>query len=54
MKLKTITAKKASIQKSREANYRESLRLEGFSAVAPLHGKTKAEVIQYYSQKGND
>lgn len=47
---KTIDQKKASVSANRGKNYRESLRLEGFTNTGILHGSTKAEVIAYYKK----
>jgi len=50
MVAKTIHQKKASVIANRGKNYRESLRLEGFTNTNVVHGSTKAEVIAYYKK----
>ncbi len=51
MKQKKLKEKIAMVRAARENNYRESLRLEGFTEISTLHGKTKSEVIQYYTDQ---
>lgn len=50
MVAKTIDQKKAAVISNRGKNYRESLRLEGFTNTDVLHGSSKAEVIAYYKK----
>lgn len=50
MVTKTIAQKKASIKSSRGKNYRESLRLEGFTNTELRHGSSKSEVIAYFKK----
>lgn len=51
MKRKTLKEKITMVRATRETNYKESLRLEGFTEINTLHGKTKSEVIQYYTDQ---
>ncbi len=48
---KSFEEKKVMVEANRKRNYTESLRLEGFSTKEPLHGKTKEEIIAFYTQK---
>lgn len=51
MTKKTLEEKIDLVRATRARNYVESLRLEGFSENSLSHGKTKSEVIEYYSRK---
>ncbi|MBN2657359.1 MAG: hypothetical protein JXR86_09885 [Spirochaetales bacterium] len=53
MKQKTLVEKIELVRASRDRNYKESLRLEGFSEVENLHGKDKSEVIQYFLKQAD-
>ncbi|MGL1892240.1 MAG: YhfG family protein [Spirochaetaceae bacterium] len=48
---KSFEEKVEFIKKSRLKNYKESLRLEGLNPSVHLHGKTRAEIISYYTHK---
>jgi len=50
---KTLEEKIDLIRATRARNYEESLRLEGFPEKSPSHGKTKSEIIEYYSGKSS-
>lgn len=53
MEIKTLEEKIEMVRATRARNYEESLRLEGFPENSPSHGKTKTEIIEYYSRKSS-
>ncbi|MGL1891624.1 MAG: hypothetical protein OCD02_08355 [Spirochaetaceae bacterium] len=51
MNIKSFEEKVEFVRKSRLGNYKESLRLEGMNSSLKLHGKTRAEIISFYTNK---